>query len=571
MKENLNILNICIDFSALEVKIFFHMKTKILFTGIFLAISLLFISDRIVSADQDKISHDLYDSIHQASYDLKPIKIWIYFKDKDFHQSNKVLSFNKKLIKRLKKSGIVGFNREEIPVKKEYIKILMGMKIYPVTESKWLNAISAVVPAGKIYDLENLDFIQKLDVVHTYARRSPVESFLSNQKIKNNQNSDSKKSLQYGNSFEQLENINFPLVDELGFSGKNVRICILDAGFNTNHESLRYSKIVSTYDFISKDFNINLQEKDAFGSADHGTAVLSIMSGFLPGKLIGPAYGSDYILARTEDISSGKNINEDLWVSAVEWADSLGADIVLSSAGLMFDKIFDDSISFNNDIKELVIYKIAKIAAERGMLFVSDAPYNYNETLMQELRKSGLDMLFVTSYSGADDLSASGLFDSLFSPSKSVPLVIRSSINDLYTAEAGGDNFYGWRRGSSYVAALAAASAAILIEAHPDWNLAHILESLRRCCVKEIETEDYEGKEAGGFINIFTAMNIVYPSVSCDFDGNGRVDGNDLAIFSSLYFMNPADSGGKKSADLDGNMKVDGDDLAILMSHFANN
>jgi subtilisin family serine protease len=548
------------------------MKAKILLIGIILTIPILIINDRKISADQDKISNDLYDSIHHSSYDLKPIKIWIFFKDKDFHK-NKVLSFNKKLVKRLKKYGIVGFNSEEIPVKKEYIEYLNEMKIFPITESKWLNAISTVVPAKKIYELENLDFIRKLDVVHTYTKRLQVESAPLNKKIKNSQISDSKKSLQYGNSFEQLQTVNFPLVDELGFSGKNVRICLLDAGYNTDHESLRYSKIVSTYDFISKDLNINLEEKDAFGSADHGTAVLSIMSGFLPGRLVGPAYGADYILARTEEISSDKTVTEDLWVSAVEWADSLGADIVLSSAGLMFDKIFDDLNSFNDDVdaKELVVYKVAKIAASRGMLFVADAPDNYNETVMQQLKKSGLDILFVTLSSGVDDFSTLGLFDSLFEPSKSTPLVLRSSINDLYTAEAGGDNFYGWRRGSSYVAALAAASAAILIEAHPDWNLAQILESLRRSCVKDIETEDYDGKDAGGFINIFTAMNIVYPSVSGDFDGNGLVDGNDLAIFSSLYFMNPADTGGKKSADLDGNMKVDGDDLAILISHFANN
>ena len=546
------------------------MKAKILLIGIFLTILILLITDRKISATQDKISLDLFYSIHQASYDLKPIKIWVYFKDKDLRQ-NQALTRNKKQVKRLKKSGIIGFNSEEIPIKNEYLNILTEMKIYPVTTSRWLNAISAVVPAKKIYELENLEFILKLDVVHKYVKKPEVDLTRSNQQLKDNHTSDSKKSLLYGNSFEQLQTINFPLADELGFSGKNVRICILDAGYNTNHESLRYSKIISTYDFISVDLNINQQEKDAYGSTDHGTAVLSIMSGFLPGKLIGPAYGADYILARTEEISSNNNIAEDLWVSAVEWADSLGADIILSSAGLMFNKIFNDSISFNDDVEESVLYKVVKIATERGILFVADAPDSYNETVMQELKKSGLDMLLVTSYSGADDLSASGLFDSLFKPSKSAPLAVRSSLNNLYTAEAGGDNFYGWRSGSSYIAALAAASAAILIEAHPDWNLAQVLESLRMSCVEDKEIEDREDKDEGGFINIFTAMSIVFPSVSGDFDGNGRVDGNDLAIFSSLYSMNPPDPGGNKSADLDGNMIVDGDDLAILMSRFATN
>jgi hypothetical protein len=546
------------------------MKDKILLISVFLGTLILLTTNRETSASQDKISQDLCDSIHQASYDLKPIKIWVYFKDKDLRQ-NQALTRNKKQVNRLKKSGIIGFNSEEIPIKNEYLYILTEMKIYPVTTSRWLNAISAVVPAKKIYELENLEFILKLDVVHTYVKKPEVDLTPSNQQLKDNHTSDSKKSLLYGNSFEQLQTINFPLADELGFSGKNVRICILDAGFNTNHESLRYSKIISTYDFISRDLNTNLQEKDAYGSTDHGTAVLSIMSGFLPGKLIGPAYGADYILARTEEISSNNNIAEDLWVSAVEWADSLGTDIVLSSVGLMFEKFFNDSISFNDDVEESVVYKVVKIATGRGMLFVADAPDSYNETVMQELKKSGLDMLLVTSYSGADDLSTPGLLDSLFKPSKSAPLAIRSSLSNLYTAEAGGDNFYGWRRGSSYIAALAAASAAILIEAHPDWNPVQVLESLRVSCIEEDATEDREDKKKSGFIDFFAAMNIVYPFVSGDFDGNGRVDGNDLAIFSSLYSMNPHDLGGNKSADLDGNMIIDGDDLAILMSRFANN
>jgi serine protease AprX len=544
------------------------MNEKRLLIGIFITILIFLVIDAKAFASKDKISQELADFIHQASYDLKPIKVWIYFTNKDLNQDQALIR-NKKQVNRLRKAGIIGFNNEDIPVNIEYINTLSEMKIYPVTLSRWLNAVSANVSVKKIYELENLEFIKKLDVVRTHFRKPEIDLATTNQ------STGSKKSLLYGNSFDQLQTINFPLADELGFSGKNVRICIMDTGFNVNHESLRYSKIVSAYDFISKDYNINLQEQDAYGSTDHGTAVFSVMSGFLPGKLVGPAFGADYILARTEEISSNNNIAEDLWVSAVEWADSLGADIVLFSAGLMFENIFNDSMFLNDNdkVEESVVYKIVKTGISRGVLFVTDAPDNYNETVMQELKKSGLDMLFVASSTppDADDLSAPALFDSAFKPSEKTGLAIRSSLNNVYTAEAGGDNFYGWRSGSSYIAAIAAASAAILFEAHPDWSTTQALESLRVSCIESNSTEGREDKKESGFIDIFAAMNIVFPSISGDFDGNGRVDGNDLAIFSSFYLKSADDPKWNKSADIDGNMVVDGDDLAIFINRFITN
>src|SRR2546425_9763140 len=48
---------------------------------------------------------------------------------------------------------------------------------------------------------------------------------------------------------------------------------------------------------------------------------------------------SAYLLAKTEDVRSETRIEEDNYVRALEWADSIGVDIVSSSLGyLTFDK-----------------------------------------------------------------------------------------------------------------------------------------------------------------------------------------------------------------------------------------
>lgn len=529
------------------------------------SILLIFFFSNIILANhsEDKITDSLYDAMHQTSYESKPIKVWIEFTDKDL-SSNYIIRRNKKLTERLKKAGITGFRNEEIPVNQQYIKILQDLKIRPVVVSNWMNAVSAVLPAKKIYELESLDFIKRIDVVRTYRDRPSVDIALTSGKMNGDPPSVHQKSPKYGYSDDQLQELNFPVADELGFSGRNVRICILDTGFNTNHESLRYSRILSTYDFVSVDNNVNLQEHDPYGSADHGTAVLSLLTGFMPGKLIGPAYGADYILARTEDIASSECISEDIWISAVEWADSVGANIVLSSTGLIFDQLFEDSSMNENDVRDSYIYKIVKTAAERGILFVASAPPQYNDSKMFELKKAGLDILFTAS--GNDVFENNDIFNSIGEPSSDVSLAIKSSMSDLYTAEGGGDNFYGWKKGSSYLAALAAASAALIIEAHPDWNALQILDSLRNSSDENQKSEDKKDKK--NFIDIFSSMNFVFKNGSGDLDGNGRIDGNDLAIFCSIYLNSEKDRGGKKSADLDGNMIIDGEDLAIFVSRF---
>ena len=46
--------------------------------------------------------------------------------------------------------------------------------------------------------------------------------------------------------------------------------------------------------------------------------VLSAMAGYAPGSLIGPAYGATYILAKTENTTWERHIEEDAWVAAAE-------------------------------------------------------------------------------------------------------------------------------------------------------------------------------------------------------------------------------------------------------------
>jgi hypothetical protein len=171
----------------------------------------------------------------------------------------------------------------------------------------------------------------------------------------------------------------YPLINS-GFSGKNILIAVLDGGF-TNADrisSLSHLRgregIKSTRDFVNR-------KNSVYDASTHGTAVISILAGLIPGSIQGTATGADYILLKTEDIESESPYEEDLWAAGAEYADSSGADIISSSLGYyMFD---DASLNYKHsdlDGNTAFVTKAADIAASRGILVVNSAGNERNKT-----------------------------------------------------------------------------------------------------------------------------------------------------------------------------------------------
>ena len=74
----------------------------------------------------------------------------------------------------------------------------------------------------------------------------------------------------------------------------------------------------------------------------HGTSCLSILATPLEKGICGTAQDADYCLMVSESNESETQLEEDMWVAAVELADSLGADVVSSSLGYYsFDTAFN--------------------------------------------------------------------------------------------------------------------------------------------------------------------------------------------------------------------------------------
>lgn len=163
-----------------------------------------------------------------------------------------------------------------------------------------------------------------------------------------------------------------PLADG-GVNGAGVRIVILDGGFNTLHPAFAGVAVTAQRDFVFGDSIVRDEPNDQPGAQAHGTAVWSLFAGSVPGRLVGIARGASYLLAKTEDIRSETRVEEDNYVAALEWADSIGVDIASSSLGyLVFDNGFGYTPSqLNGDIA--VTSVAADSAAAHGILVVTAA------------------------------------------------------------------------------------------------------------------------------------------------------------------------------------------------------
>ena len=166
-----------------------------------------------------------------------------------------------------------------------------------------------------------------------------------------------------------------PLTDQ-GVDGTGVRIGIFDTGFDTQHPAFAGVTVTAAYDFIFNDSVVRNEANDAAGQQFHGTAVWSLFAADVPGRLHGIARGATYLLAKTEDTRSETRVEEDNYVRALEWTDSIGVDIVSSSlAYLVFDNGFSYAPSeVNGDVAVTTV--AADMAAQRGILVITAAGNN---------------------------------------------------------------------------------------------------------------------------------------------------------------------------------------------------
>ncbi len=266
--------------------------------------------------------------------------IWVFFSDKGDDTQNYLSKPNtvvsekslKRRAKVLSEDKLITIT--DLPVNQNYIDQLSSSGFRLKQKSKWFNGVSGWATTSELTQFANMPFVKQLDIVYRFRKDNFEDESASDQPEELNQDLSKLQetnSFNYGQSLIQLNIISVPQVHDLGYTGEGVTICLMDAGFDrwTTHQVFSTMNVIATWDFVNNDSDV--ENGSDMGDGSHGTSTLSLIGGFYEGQLIGPAFGADFILAKTENTDSETPIEEDNWIAAMEWADGMGVDVTSTS------------------------------------------------------------------------------------------------------------------------------------------------------------------------------------------------------------------------------------------------
>ncbi len=421
--------------------------------------------------------------------------LWVFFADKPGHRGE-ALAWPEPRRVRPGPALDAGLDRR-------YTAAVEALGLRLRARSRWFNAVSVDAGPGQADRLRRLSFVREVRPVRRWRRPSPALPV----DPAPGRVAPRPADLDYGASLAQVAAVDVPLLHARGLLGEGVRVALIDAGFNWRaHAAFAGLRVAAARDFINGDDEVGDEsgqpvtgEEAAHGQNIHGTGVLGVIAGNDPGRLIGVAPAAEYLLAKTEDVTPSEGgvgrelpIEEDRWVAAIEWADSLGARVVNASVGYTR---FDDGTGYDwedLDGATALTSRAAELAVARGIVVVAAAG---NEALG--------DWRYVTVPADAPGVIAvgsvhpvSGEIAAYSSRGPTADGRIKPDVvapgQGVYTvsgrgAAEGSEPFslreYSLVSGTSYAAPIAAGVCALLLQQHPRWTPEDVASALRSTAV----------------------------------------------------------------------------------------
>lgn len=254
----------------------------------------------------------------------------------------------------------------DLPVPEAYIKAIRQTGVKVLVTSKWENFVTVSCNDTALIDkIRTLPFVKSA----TKVWKTPANVIASSRRDTIINDLTVNPDTIYGTSYGQIHVSKADLLHEAGFKGQGMTIAVIDGGFHNFDRipALDNVKVLGTKDFVESD-------ADIFAESTHGLSVLSCMATNKPGVMIGTAPEASYWLLRSEDSDSEYPIEQDYWVAAVEYADSVGVDLINTSLG--YNEFDDSSMDFKlRDLngKHSVISRAASRLADKGMILVCSA------------------------------------------------------------------------------------------------------------------------------------------------------------------------------------------------------
>ena len=255
----------------------------------------------------------------------------------------------------------------DLPVSGKYVDELKATGARLVTTSKWNNTVVLEVSDTLLMDeISKKSFVTGVKKVWVSLDSIPLRNMKRKKEVKNKVE---KTDCHYGNALRQIEIHGGDSLHTAGFAGKGMHVAVIDAGFYNADEIKFFRKmdLLGTRDFVNPN-------SDIYAENAHGLMVLSCMAANLPKVFVGTAPEASYWLLRSEDNDSEQPIEEDYWAAAIEFADSVGVDVVNTSLGYYeFDEGFPAYRYRDLDGHYSLMSHSASLAADKGIVVVCSA------------------------------------------------------------------------------------------------------------------------------------------------------------------------------------------------------
>lgn len=362
----------------------------------------------------------------------------------------------------------IAIDSTDLPVNPLFTDSLKSLGFFVKHTSRWMNG--AIVSLNENISIDSIikpSFVDNYELRKNNLLKSQSNKFIEEDSLTQNF---------YGNSYNQIAMLNGHLIHQ-STRGEGVHVAVIDAGFKNSDILPAFDSIyarngiLGTFDFVNPGNNV-------YNEHYHGNAVLSIMAGIEPGALIGSAPDASYWLLRSEDVSSEYPVEEDYWIIAAEFADSVGCDVINTSLGYatfdnpVFDHTYDQ---FNGNT--IRISQAANLAVDKGIVVVISAGNEGNDPWGHIVAPSEaekvLSIAAVNSEREITRFSSPGFEGDGYLPK---PDVAAMGSDVVFASEYGG---YVTGGGTSFSSPIIAGMAACLINIYPDKSASEIIELIR--------------------------------------------------------------------------------------------
>jgi subtilisin family serine protease len=398
-------------------------------------------------------------------------------------------------------------DESDFPISQAYIDDLTAAGVAPVVQSKWMKTVVVESADSSVVEkLKAMPFVDSLACVWNGCGRRKALA-CDEADTTRFRSMDSPQETPYGYAEGQMELLNGHYLHTSGYRGKGIRIAAIDAGFLNVDRIDAFSSM-----HLIGACNITFPGHSVFCEDDHGTKVLSCIAANLPGVMIGAAPDASFLLIKSEDTRGEYPIEEDFWTAAVEYADSVGVDIISSSLGY-FRYDSPENYYCRSDLngQTAFVSRVAGIAARKGLLIVCSAG-NEGNTEWEKITfpADAEDVLTVGSVTPDREKSA---FSStgMTADYRIKPDVMALGTMVCVTSSAGQVQYMS---GTSFSAPIIAGMAACLWQAFPllkNTELIHLIKS---------SSSRYHQPDAQlgyGIPNMFNAYNKAYSDVLQNF------------------------------------------------------